>query len=42
MANETEYPLGIRIDPGRGVAFFGIEEVNRQLTAGRRIKAMTR
>lgn len=38
MANDTEYPLGIRIEPGRGIAFFGIEEVNRQLAGGRRIK----
>ncbi|MCX4241620.1 hypothetical protein [Paraliomyxa miuraensis] len=38
MANDTEHTVGIRIEPGRGIAFFGIEEVNRQLTAGRRIK----
>jgi hypothetical protein len=38
VASQDEYALGIRIDRTQGIAFFGIEEVNRQLRAGRRIK----
>ena len=38
VAAETDYALGIRIDPTEGVAFFGIDDVNRQLRAGRTVK----
>lgn len=30
--------VGIRIDPTAGVAFFGVEAVNKQLAAGLRIR----
>ncbi|MBS2018067.1 MAG: hypothetical protein JST00_34660 [Deltaproteobacteria bacterium] len=29
--------IGIRIDMEKGIAFFGVEEVNRQIAAGARI-----
>ncbi|KIG17129.1 hypothetical protein DB30_03726 [Enhygromyxa salina] len=38
MTDSDTHELGIRIDPVQGVAFFGIEAVNRQLALGRRVK----
>lgn len=32
--------LGIRIDPQNGIAFFGVEEVNRRIREGARIIAI--
>lgn len=32
--------VGIRIDPATGVAFFGIEAVNKKLAAGLRIREL--
>lgn len=31
------HEIGIRIDHKRGVAFFGVEELNRRLAAGSRV-----
>jgi hypothetical protein len=38
MAESNAMEVGIRIDTTTGVAFFGVEEVNRQIAAGRRVK----
>ena len=38
MTDETALDVGIRIDPTKGVAFFGLEAVNRILAAGRRVR----
>lgn len=40
MADSNAIEVGIRIDVEQGVAFFGVEDVNRQLRAGRRIKEL--
>ena len=32
--------VGIRIDPATGVAFFGLEAVNKRLAAGLRIREL--
>lgn len=40
MADETTLEVGIRIEPTKGVAFFGLEAINRNLAAGRRIREL--
>lgn len=40
VTSPNEHEVGIRIHPTEGIAFFGIEAVNRQLRAGRRIKEL--
>ena len=36
----AEIEVGIRIDVEDGIAFFGLEEVNRRLAAGARIREL--
>jgi hypothetical protein len=31
------HEVGIRIDPQKGIAFFGVDEVNRKIAAGSRV-----
>lgn len=31
------FEIGIRIDPAKGIAYFGVEELNQRLAAGARI-----
>jgi hypothetical protein len=40
VTDEIILEVGIRIDPSTGVSFFGVEAVNRQLAAGRRIREL--
>jgi len=40
VTSPNEHEVGIRIHPTEGIAFFGLEAVNRQLRAGHRIKEL--
>ena len=31
------FEIGIRVDPEKGIAFFGVEEVNQRLATGARV-----
>jgi hypothetical protein len=31
------FEVGIRIDPEKGIAFFGVEDVNQRIAAGARV-----